>query len=404
MVENLKIHWYHYLWIPLAILLIKLLFVNVINGLDDFDVFADAARKLEAGKNIYDPPYFNNLRYLYLPFFAWMLSAFNNIPVEQVKLGFLLFNILLLIRVQWIFIQYSKAFTLNKYSHFVWIIPISFLLFHFGGGNFVVMQLTIFILWCIIEGWWQLRNGNEWQAGIILALGAVVKVMPIVFILFYFYKGKFKLVLAAFATFLILLFIPALSIGVKSNLQLIENWLSIINPASENHYSPVESTISPDWQGLQSISAFWFNGTANKAGQIFLNIGRLLIVLGILRMTGFRPFKHESSDYESFGNMAVVALSIPVIFPHMRSYDYLLLIPAILWTTLEILSCKDLKRRTLLFAVYCIYCLFFVAGTDLIGNTLLDRFYYYRLYSYMAIGFIFWMAYFKREDKQIELG
>lgn len=392
----MRIKWYNWLWLPVAVILLRLLLHNVLKGTDDFDVFMFAAKKLANGQNIYLPPYFNDLRYLYLPFFAWVLSFMNGLEMTSAKFIFLLLNLGLLFRLVWILKEYAKSVNLNLYRNFVWVIPVSLLLVYFVNMNFSVMQLTILILWCILESNWQLRKGREVAAGAILALGAVIKVMPLVFILFYLYKKHTKLFVSSIVAMIVLLLVPSISLGFNGNLLLINDWFLIIDPSYDNHFSANETFNIADWQGLTSIAAFWFNDTGAGIGLLFLNVMRLVVLAFAMLIVGFKPFVSEKSNAESFRNLSVISLCIPIIFPHMRNYDYLLIVPAVLWISLKLLNNAHIKRKGFWFTVLCFYCLIFVAGRDLVGTKLFHFLLDFRIYSYLAIGFLVWMFVLER--------
>ena len=65
-----------FLIIGIALIYIALSIVSALDG-GDFDVYLDAAIKLNNGDNIYAPPFIKGLQYFYSPLFALVLIPFS---------------------------------------------------------------------------------------------------------------------------------------------------------------------------------------------------------------------------------------------------------------------------------------------------------------------------------------
>ena len=119
-----------------------------------------------------------------------------------------------------------------------------FLLFAFSLRFFLdnihYSQITIFILWCTAFGLQLILNNKTIAGSALLALGINIKLLPIVFLPYLIYRGYFKAFTYTVLFYFSYLFLPALFIGFNYNLSLIKTWLSLINPANQNHILDVE--------------------------------------------------------------------------------------------------------------------------------------------------------------------
>src|SRR5207249_1190331 len=83
------------------------------------------------------------------------------------------------------------------------LFSVRFLLYDFNLG-----QTTIFLLWSMLEGWYQLREQKFLLASFLFALGIFVKMLSIIFIPYLIHKKKFKALLYLLLWLAVMAFIP----------------------------------------------------------------------------------------------------------------------------------------------------------------------------------------------------
>jgi hypothetical protein len=92
------------------------------------------------------------------------------------------------------------------------LIPI-LLCYRFILGNFDHLQVNIVIFACAIAGLlWHVR-GHDFSGGVLLGLAAALKVMPIVFVPYFVYRGRFRVAAAAAAAATVFSLSPILVYG-----------------------------------------------------------------------------------------------------------------------------------------------------------------------------------------------
>ncbi|MEO1626465.1 MAG: glycosyltransferase family 87 protein [Bacteroidota bacterium] len=217
-----------------------LLCINSVNIGGDFDVYLHAAEKLSRGENIYDPPFLNGLKYYYSPFFALALTPFCQQPFA-IELFWLILLGGMMLRV-WQLIKYQ--FDTNIFSQrtlYLWTLLSFFFALRFWLYNVAMIQVTIFLLWAMMESVHQLNKGRNIQAAGLLALAINVKILPIVLLPYWLYRGRVKAVgwLCGFS--MLLLYLPSLFLGQEQNAFLLAEWWEVINPMNGEHLIETET-------------------------------------------------------------------------------------------------------------------------------------------------------------------
>jgi hypothetical protein len=147
-------------------------------------------------------------------------------------------------------------------AQFVWAclkLPLAFLLFTISAGivsrcgarlSLSAVALIVLCLWLpvivdlqqgqinfvvllpLFAGLWLAQNdsaGSDALAGTLIGLAAAIKVTPLIFAVYFFWKGRWIVAVAALASLAIFtLVVPAIAFGWDQNLRWLEQWMQIM--------------------------------------------------------------------------------------------------------------------------------------------------------------------------------
>jgi hypothetical protein len=374
---------------------------------NDFEVFLDASVKLMKRENIYQPPFMYDLQYFYSPLFALILIPFTYLPFKFSCVLWLIFNTLLLIRTWKIFESYFDIQSFRKRTYYLWI-AISFIIVaRFIFYNYERVQMTIFLLWAIMEAIKQFNLGKNWKGAILLALAINIKILPLVMLPYLVYRGEFKASLYTLVALVGCLFIPALFFGWEYNLFLHKEWWSIINPNNPMH-------IIENEQGAHGLAAalsvlltntdadiqlpFQRNLFSLEYQQVYwiINGVRILLILLTLLFLRTLPFRKATSKIHFFYELSYLCLLIPIIFPHQRRYSFYFVFPAITYLIYFLLTYyhqyiktfKTYRTGIAIFMSILVVLFLAIMRRQVLGDLLTDFTIYLRMITWGAIFLI----------------
>ncbi|MBK9581405.1 MAG: DUF2029 domain-containing protein [Saprospiraceae bacterium] len=365
----------------------------------DFDVYIEAAYKLYHGMNPYLPPYAKDgMGYSYSPFFIILLIPFTgNYFITEFM--WCLLSCFLLYRSFKLFYQYliSEGLTPKEYKIWAWILLI--LSYQFASNNIGMVQMTIFLLWAILESLKLTKNGQEVLGGLLLGAIINIKIMPVVMLGYLFYRGYLKAFFVAIATAILLLFSPTIFWGFDYNLILLTDWWKIINPTNAEHL--METGI-----GTHSMVAFLPVFLTETVGELPYNrnIFNLdldtairithMAILGLISVSllYFRswPFTKEKDDIKSIWEISYFMLLIPLIIPHQQKYAFLLVIPMVAYVLFFFIKTYSAKHTLVYKSVLVIFGVSMIVfspihGSDIIGWNAFKWSQHYRLITIVTL-------------------
>lgn len=382
--------------IVVGILYLILSISSASNG-GDFDVFLDAAQKLSNGDNIYAGPFIKGLQYFYSPLFALVLIPFSG-NFFFTELIWLLLSGFWLFRIWVLMASYFEVSILSSKERNIWLGISFFLVIRFILYNIAMIQVTVFLLWAILESIKWIHNKKDLQGALLLALVINIKLMPLVVVPYLLYRGYFKAV--AYVTLFtgIFLILPAVFIGYDFNLFLLGEWWSVINPSNTEHVLEAEIT----YQSLVGTIPVFLTETEsiidlkrnflNLSVQTVIwitNVARLAVVAYTLFFLG-RPFRKEVEKLADFRAISYLLLAIPLIFPHQQKYAFLLMFPAIVYLMYYVIiqfrvnQSSSIKWFTALFGVV-VFVFTPIIGSDIIGRYAYDVIQHYRILGMSAL-------------------
>ncbi len=362
---------------PVRILAIALLLVySIIQAYasgGDFDVFLNAAATLGKHGNIYGPPFVRDLQYFYSPFFALILLPFSYLPNFIVEILWLWANVFFIFRLWTLFLDYFDLPVRNN-KYYIWCILSYFLIARFAQENFLNVQMTIFMLWAVFESFSLLHKKKIVWAALLLALSINIKIMPLPFLIYWFYKGHYKA--CAYTCLFTVLFIllPGIFIGSGYNAMLHLQWWDVLSSNRQNN--AVET--SQKMVSLSSVLPYYINIPAEWVF-LTLNIIRVLLISVCLAFTR-RLLATEKQTINEFKVISYICLVLPLIFPHQQKYSFFFAFPAI--TLLLHHLVYSSKKGSGYYTIFCIISIYtfctVLSGKDILGSRLYDMLDNYR--------------------------
>jgi len=361
MQSNVKFTTLNFLKWVFAALIFWPAFHSISSG-NDFDIFIRAAYALHDGGELYTKPFVNGLYYYYSPFFAMLLQPFVflrelQFPQESmlpgisyalvaVKIIWSSLTILMIVRIVKIVADVFMFETARKRNIF-WII-LMILCYRWFWMNLWYGQLTIFLLWVILESFLG-KFQKGWYSGLLLGLGINVKVLPLFFMGKYGLDFNVRAAINAIVWLMVFIAIPFAFYDFEYISQQTLSWLNTINPLQQKH------VITVGEGGFVDIGALvvkYFTSfkipteptvcitELSHNGIFVITQGIRLLFIGVVAFLYLRINKRAHIHHSLFLSIAVFCASIPLIFPHQRDYSFALLIPSIVYMVYTFLKNK----------------------------------------------------------------
>ena len=175
-------------------------------GTHDHSVYWMAGERMAAGDaDMYDPPRDDaNMvgAFIYPPVFATLFAPFTFLPRQAgyavwavVQLVFIGVGALLLLRAPG-----ARSWPIGLWTLLVLLWPLM--------ANISAGQINTLIALLCIAGWLQLEKGHDLRAGALFALGAHIKVLPVVLLVMLLAQRRYKAAAAMAAAGLLLMLLP----------------------------------------------------------------------------------------------------------------------------------------------------------------------------------------------------
>ena len=306
----------------------------------DFKVWLEAATLLKRHQQLYNI-WLGGRLYFYSPLFALILIPFTYVPQYIPNFLFLCADIYFLFKI-WKFFTVRIDFgQLNRKEKIIFSFAVALLTLRFLLYNFDYIQMTIFLLWALLESWSLFEKNKNLSGAFLLALAINIKLMPVIFVPYLIYRGKIIPAVLTAVFFIIFLYLPACFIGIDYNNALLSGWWSAINPANTAHL--IET--GPQSQSLTSFIPTLLMPTSGqlpfkrnianlnvKTVILILNLCRAFFILLTLYFTGFTIFKNAKTKIYEYWEIVYIVMIVPLIFPHQQKYDFFLIVPAVMYS------------------------------------------------------------------------
>jgi len=181
-------------WAGLFVFIILCLAVSAFKGRNaavsyiDFSGFYTAGYHFSEGKELYGKIYKHVMPFYYLPFMAMIFSTLSLIYYQYSAFIFYSFNILL---TPLIYIYILRILELCGYTwkEIKWPFVLSLILsLRYIGTNYDLGQVNVFVFIFILLGFIHFLKNNDNKSLIFFSIAAIIKIIPAVFIFWYFLK------------------------------------------------------------------------------------------------------------------------------------------------------------------------------------------------------------------------
>ena len=364
--------------------LLALLIAYEATRIGDLDIYLGASRDLFNHQNIYTNTYQEWYHYYYDNVFAILIYPLSFIPLYWANVFWSIINMACTYRLWQILKEYIpiNKLTIKQRGIFTWLFAI--FIFALWHRNIHLTQITIIILWLSLEGYNLLDKGKIMLGALLIGLGITIKLMPLVFIPYLLYKGRWRESLAICLAIVVLLLIPALGIGWDYNIFLLKERWAILNPANSEHILDVSER---SFHSITSLfSTLFVENARNQYSlhikrniadvsldtlKLYINIARLFFVGFTIYFLRSWPFNNTSSKIKSWWEISYFLLVIPLIFPHQQHYAFFFSAPAIAYCLYFAITCLSWStmRVSKKYAWYflCIIIFFLLSSHFVLG-------------------------------------
>lgn len=384
--------------------------VKLAMGDGDFKVFLEAAKLVKSGEDPYQKWIYikegHSCLYFYSPLFALLLIPFSYLPNIVPNLLWLLFNSWCIYRIAKLLVHYIDTEILST-RQLQWILALTLLLnLRFILYNFTLIQVTLFLVWGMLESLRLFREGKFWYGGMLLALVINIKILPIVLLPYLIYRKEFKGAGITLFFLCIYFLLPAIFVGWEFNKTLHLSWWGTINPSNREHL--IEAGLGP--HSLTALIPVLLTPSTGELPNVrnilnlepgtavlIMNVCRLLLVVLTLLVLKLPLFTKAKSQPAELREIAYIFLITPLIFPHQQKYAFVFLIPAIFYVATHMVSLYELKdpqhnrKFNFLLILSIIFFILTTLTTDgLIGKQLNQLSQHFKLVTYGAL-FLVWI-------------
>ena len=340
--------------------------------------------------------------YYYSPMFAFLLLPFSNLPFAVPVFLWLVLNIFLLYRISVLVISYLEV-TNSKEKYLILFFSL-LLTIRFVEYNIGMSQMTIYLLWSILESLRLFEKEKNIAGGFILGLAINIKILPIVFLPYLIYRGKWKAFLCSIIFIGVFLFLPALYLGWEFNLQLLRDWWAVINPSNSEHLQETDLNMHSLTALIPSLLHESAGDLPLKRNVVNMNIDSAVLMLNIIRAALILftiyflrtlPFRKTKSSMHQLWEISYIALIIPLIFPHQPKYSGLLILPAVMYLFAYLIkayskgkSGETFHKKIVLFLIVLSFALITLTSDGIIGRDLnrISQHYKTITYGYLIVG------------------
>jgi len=324
----------------LAVLVLAYI-VNRSRFTGDFNVFLEAAKVLSQGESPYGVWLYMSenvyLLYFYSPLWALLLIPLTKLPSMIPTLLWMLAGLFFLYKTWKLLRGYFNGFRLTKKQNTWFILLTITISIRLTLNNFETVQMTLFLLWAMLESLNLFKKNKYILGGLLLAFAINIKIIPIVIIPYLLYRKEYIGTRYTLIFSIVLLFLPSLVLGWNTNLELLADWWAVINPQQSGHLIETGMGVHSLTALVPSLLTVTEGGIPLKrnifnldllTATYIVNFVRFMLVVGTLYFLRWPPFKVVKSNLHILKEVSFILILIPLIFPHQQKYAFYLALPA----------------------------------------------------------------------------
>lgn len=395
-------------WVQLVIILIAIPYLVVQSReVGDFRILLRGAEYLRRGVSPYGivmPIHGRGTDMLiYSPFVAFVMLPLTYLPEFIPAFIFNLFNIFLLFRIWAIISTWLEINKLYMGEQKWWYVLTILLILRFILHNFENTQQNILVLYCSLEGLYQIFLRSKNTGALLLALGICIKLLPLVFLPYLVYRRKSLAALITIAFSAVLLFLPAIWFGAGFEIDLLRGWWTAINPTLDKYNAG--QNVGYLFQSIPSLISVYFSDCSYQGlsvnimnldkQQLFwiISISRVILVLPVFYFLQVTDSSHkEQKKIFTFWEISYLFLIIPLIFPNQGKHAFTNLLPSfayIIYYLLSInrtMSSSGKRERMILLTCLSLVVIFTSFTADIFWGFEIGR--YFQFMRFITIGTI----------------
>lgn len=273
------------------------IFQNINNRfwLHDFEVYYSATQSFINGKQVYGVAYgLDSGFYKYSPFALLLFSPLYILPFYVAKtIHFFLLTVAIISSVIFAEKLISKYMFNNKEEKrhnlllFLILLPLLphiYTELHLGNINTLLLLIFISSLYLLL-------SGKEVFAGILMAIGILIKPHFVVFLALIIFRKKIKCATVSIASIVAALLLPSIFIGINENILILQQWVHVMISHNNSLISGQDTIYS--WLYI-SIVQFIFPEVISS-DKLFFLIVIFIIATSFLAMLIFHVKKESVS-------------------------------------------------------------------------------------------------------------
>ncbi|MFC2173537.1 glycosyltransferase family 87 protein [Acidobacteriota bacterium] len=296
--------------LTMLILLSPLFFLKIKHEMIDIEVDLQAGQRFLAGEPLYRASD-GHYQYKYLPAYAAWMAPLALLPSGMAKCAvFYIISTVLLINL-----YLSYRLVNNSGESRPWLVILTFLIMaKFYGHELTLGQVNAIMLLPLLLMVHSLVKKRDIPAGVWLGLAISVKPYAVIFFPYLLIKRKFRTVLSALGTLVVILLIPALRYGFSGNLELL---------ASMGRTLTASTPVLYDTQ--DNVSLFGFIAKWTHTDNPLVLYGGAFVVAAVLYglLLLFSLFRSKEEKKAIIIECAVLLIYIPIFSP--LGWDYVFL-------------------------------------------------------------------------------
>src|SRR5215467_8320687 len=316
-----SLSWQQLLILSALVALLAALGFVFIRHLVDFPVYYAAGRSLISGRtDLYAPDFASGptMDYRYPPFFIVSLIPLWHLPYEQAAYMWHLLGIVAIVACCWatgqaISLSHQASPGCAAQDHKRWrdrnyiVTPVLTLLgvaqyyvmsLHYGNAQLLVTALMLCALLLFLRR-------RDFSASPLLALAITVKITPALFLIYFAFKRRWRLVMTTAGLVILFNLAPAAYFGFSGNAGLIRTWYRHVLVEQEFHEVNGPINLSLKGQLVRSLTRVDYrqrvDGDTNYPGvnfadysyqeinRLWLALDLVVLVAGLLAISGFKP-------------------------------------------------------------------------------------------------------------------
>ena len=196
----------------------------------DFTVYQAAGQAVLDGSNIYSAHNRRDWYFMYLPIFATAMVPFALLDPFYGSLIWYLLSVLMFAHTLKVSTRLARRTFPYSRLQDRWVVLLTLLLVLWPAASAIARgQASILVTYLVILAVLFHLQRKHWLAGFFLAGSIVIKAFPVLLLVYFLAKGRFKVVKTTTAFLaLFVLILPAAVFGVRGNTALLQQWLATV--------------------------------------------------------------------------------------------------------------------------------------------------------------------------------